>query len=248
MSAPAPAASRILAQTRFETVSLLGNGEQLLVSLILPLLALVGLNAAPAPSLGDGRRIDLVVPGVLAMCVISAAFTATAIATGFDRRYNVLRYLGTTPLGREGLLAAKVLATLAVEVIQVLVIGAVGFALGWRPQLGGLPYAVLYVILGTWVFVALALLLAGVLRAEGVLAVANLLWVIFVGVGGVLVPRTQFHDLAATVVGVLPSSALADGIRAAFTGPSWSAGPVLVLVVWGLVATALAGRTFRWGE
>ncbi|MBK6888111.1 MAG: hypothetical protein IPH03_17775, partial [Tetrasphaera sp.] len=90
----------------------------------------------------EGRRIDLAVPGVLALCVISAAFTAQAIATGFDRRYAVLRLLGTTPLGRDGLLWGKAWATLGVELLQWAVIGGVGLALGWRPTLIGLGYAV----------------------------------------------------------------------------------------------------------
>ena len=106
----------------------------------------------------------------------------------------MLRYLGTTPLGRGGLVAAKVLATLAVEVVQIAVIGGLGVALGWRPDLSGVAYAVLFVVVGTWAFVALALLLAGTLRAEAVLAVANLVWVLLLVGGGVIVPRTQLPD------------------------------------------------------
>ena len=152
---PAPARARVLAQARFELATLLANGEQLLVSLVLPLGALVGLAVTTVPSLGDGRRIDLAVPGVLALCVISAAFTAQAIATGFDRRYAVLRLLGTTPLGRDGLLWGKACATLGVEVLQWVVIGAVGVALGWRPVPIGLLYAVPFLLAGTWAFVSL---------------------------------------------------------------------------------------------
>ncbi len=248
MSTPAPASRRVAAQARFEALTLLANGEQLLVSLILPLLALVGLAVATTPDLGPGHRIDIAVPGVLAMCVISAAFTAQAIATGFDRRYNVLRYLGTTPLGRDGLLWGKVLATALVEVIQLIVIGGVGFGFGWRPQLTGIPYAVVFVLVGTWVFVALAMLLAGVLRAEGVLAVANLLWVLFVGLGGVLVPRHQLPAAADTVIGFLPSAGLADGLRAALVDGTFAGPALAVLVGWGVIASVSASRTFRWGE
>ncbi len=248
MSAPAPATTRIATQARFELATLLANGEQLLVSLVLPLGALVGLALATVPSLGEGRRIDLAVPGVLALCVISAAFTAQAIATGFDRRYAVLRLLGTTPLGRDGLLWAKAIATLGVELVQWAVVGGVGLLLGWHPIGVGWLYAVLMLLAGTWAFVALALLLAGTLRAEGVLAVANLLWVLFLVLGGVLVPRTQLPEAVSGAAGILPSAALGDGLRAAFVDGSFSVGALLVLLGWGAFATLLAARTFRWSD
>ncbi|MGV1007345.1 MAG: ABC transporter permease [Dermatophilaceae bacterium] len=248
MSAPAQASSRIRAQSRFELVTLLANGEQLLVSLVLPVMALLGLAYSTVPSLGEGPRIDLAVPGVLGLCVISAAFTSQAIATGFDRRYAVLRLLGTTPLGREGLLAAKASATLGVEVVQLVVIGAVGWALGWRPVPVGLVYAVPIVLSGTWAFVALALLLAGTVRAEGVLALANLLWVLMLVIGGVVVPRTELPPGLAAVVAWLPSAALGDALRAALAHGQFAAGAFGILLAWAVAGTALAARFFRWSD
>ena len=248
MSGPATTSARVLDQARFEGGTLLRNGEQLLVSVVLPLGALLGLAFTTVPSLGDGPRLDVATPGVLALCVISAAFTSQAIATGFDRRASVLRLLGTTPLGRSGLLWGKALATLGVEVLQWCVIGGVGLALGWRPLAGGLPYAVVFLLLGTWAFVALALLLAGTLRAEAVLAVANLVWVVLLVLGGVVVPRSELPDPLAGVVGVLPSAALGDGLRAAFGEGTFLAGPALLLAGWAVVATVLTGWTFRWSD
>lgn len=244
----APAQARVLAQARFELATLLANGEQLLVSLVLPLGALLGLAWSAVPALGPGRRVDVAVPGVLALCVVSAAFTAQAIATGFDRRYAVLRLLGTTPLGRDGLLWGKALATVGVELIQWLLIGVVGLVLGWAPVWGGLGYAALFLLAGTWAFVALAMLLAGTVRAEGVLALANLVWVLLLVLGGVLVPRDQLPAPASGVVGALPSAALGDGLRAAFLDGSLALGPLAVLAAWGALATVAAARTFRWSD
>lgn len=245
---PAPAPRRILAQGRFETGTVLRNGEQLLVALVLPALALIGLAVTQAPSLGDGERIDIAVPGVLALAVISTAFTGQAIATGFDRRYGVLRLLGVSPLGRSGLLAGKGLAVLAVSVIQFVVLGALGLALGWRPSLLGVPLAALFWLLGSWAFVALALALAGTLRAEAVLALANLVWVLLLAVGGVLVPPSQLPGIAGTVAALLPSGALADGLRVALQFGAFDAGAALVLLGWSLLGTALALRFFRWSD
>ena len=244
----APARERVLAQASFEVGSLLRNGEQLLVSLVLPALALVGLSMTTAPSLGPGRRIDLVVPGVLALCVVSAAFTAQAISTGFDRRYGVLRYLGVTPLGRGGLVVAKALATLAVVALQLVVMSALGLALGWHPVVGGIVWALVFVVAGTWAFVALAMLLAGTLRAEAVLAVANLVWVLLLGLGGVLVPRSELPPGLSHVAAVLPSAGLADGLRSALVDGSLNLPALLVVVGWGAVASVLAARFFRFDD
>jgi len=196
----------------------------------------------------SGRRIDVAVPGVLALAVISTAFTGQAISTAFDRRYGVLRLLGVSPLGRSGLLVAKALAVLTIELLQFIVIGALGLALGWHPHWLGLFPAALLALAGTWTFVALALLLAGTLRAEGVLALANLIWILLLGLGGVIVPPGQLPAGLSHLATLLPSGALADGLRQAFIGGGLAAIPLLVLVAWGAVATYLASRTFRWSD
>jgi ABC-2 type transport system permease protein len=245
----APSRDRVLAQARFETGTLLRNGEQLLVALVLPAMALVGLALGQTPSLGQSaRRIDVAVPGVLALAVISTAFTGQAISTAFDRRYGVLRLLGVSPLGRGGLLVAKAFAVLTIELLQFVVIGGLGLAFGWHPRWIGLFAAALLTLAGTWTFVALALLLAGTLRAEGVLALANLIWILLLGLGGVIVPPSQLPSALSHLATLLPSGALADGLREAFIHGRLSVIPLLVLVVWGAVATLLASRTFRWSD
>ncbi|GAA1232237.1 ABC transporter permease [Janibacter melonis] len=243
---PAPASRRVLAQAGYEAGVLLRNGEQLLVSLVLPLLALVGLVLAPYPDLPE-PRVDAVAPGVLALVVVSTAFTGQAIQTGFDRRYGVLRLLGTTPLGRDGLLLGKALAVLAALVGQLVVVGAAALTMGWRPAWSGLPTGVVSVALGAWAFVALALVLAGTLRAEAVLALANLVWVLLAGAGGLLLASEVFSPGLAAVTRWLPSGALGDAMRvSADGGLPWA--PWLVLLGWALGLSAVAVRTFRWDD
>lgn len=249
MTASAGPGARIRAQATFEGRTLLSNGEQLLVSLVLPALALVGLAISTAPDLGPGRRLDLAVPGVLALAVVSTAFTGQAISTGFDRRYGVLRLLGTTPLGRSGLLAGKAIAVLTVVAAQTVLLSALGLAFGWHPQLAGIAVAVVLLVLGSAVWVALALALSGVLRAEATLAVANLIWVLLAAGGGLLVPSDRFPTGVADVIRLLPSGALGDGLRAALTGHDVSAiGPIVVLLCWGALGAFLVTRFFRWSD
>lgn len=247
-SGAAPATRRVVAQAVFETRAMLRNGEQLLVAVVLPAMVLVGLTYATFVPLGQGRRIDLAVPGVLGLCVISSAFTGTAIATGFDRRYGVLRLLGVTPLGRGGLLAGKALSVLCVVAVQCVAIGGLGLALGWQPRWAGLPAAALSLLLGTWAFVAIALLLAGTLRAEGVLALANLVWVALLALGGVVVEAARLPAGPGRVAGLLPSSALGDSLRAALLDGQVRLGAWLLLALWAAVASGLAARFFRWSD
>ncbi|WNB86802.1 ABC transporter permease [Cellulomonas sp. ATA003] len=244
----APAARRVLAQTLFETRAILRNGEQLLVTLVLPVLLLLGLARTTVIGLGTGggTRIDVVAPGVLALAVMSTAFTSQAIATSFDRRNGVLRLLATTPLGRGGLLAGKVLGVLAVELVQVVVLGAVALALGWQPAVAGVGAAVLAVLLGTAAFTGLALLIAGTLRAEAVLALANLVLVLLAVAGGVVVPADQLPGPLAAIASALPSGALGESLRAALGDGVLAAGPLAVLAAWAVVLGGLAARLFRW--
>ncbi|MEJ5915563.1 ABC transporter permease [Pseudokineococcus sp. 1T1Z-3] len=245
----AGAAARVLAQARWEAGTMLRNGEQVLLTLVLPALVLVGLSVTSVVDLGlapGQAAVDVVAPGVLALAVLSTAFTGQAIATGFDRRSGVLRLLATTPLGRGGLLAGRVLGVLVVEVVQVLVLGAVALAVGWRPDPLGLLPGALLVLVGTAALTALALLLAGVLRAEAVLAAANLVWALLLVGGGVVVPADALPGAWGALVHVLPSGALGEGLRQASTDGSLDVVALLVLLAWAAAATLAARRWFRW--
>ncbi|WP_043628124.1 ABC transporter permease [Nonomuraea candida] len=247
---PAPGAApfprMVLAQAGAEIRAMLRNGEQLLLTLIIPVLLLTGFSLAPLIDVGAGPRVDFLTPGVLALAVMSTAFTGQAIATGFERRYGVLKRLGATPLTRGGLMMAKTAAVVGVEVIQAAVIVAVGLALGWRPQGSFLSAAVL-IVLGTAAFSGLGLLMAGTLRAEATLAGANLVYLVLLGAGGVVFPLTKFPESVRPVLEALPISALTGGLRAVLAeGAALPLVPVAVLAAWAVLSLALVSRTFRW--
>ncbi len=231
---------------------MLRNGEQLLLAIVIPVIVLVGGVAAAGRlgiGLGGHRTVDVLTPGVLALAVMSTAFTSVTIATGFERRYGVIKRLGSSPLPRHGLLLGKVLALLNVVALQLVVLVVVGLLLGWRPALdhpgASLGAVVLAVAAGTWAFASLGLLVAGLLRAEATLALANLVYLLLMAGGGVVLP-TSSYGAAAEVVRWLPSGALGDAMRAALLDASLDGGAVLVLLGWAVVGTVLTGRTFSW--
>ncbi len=247
----APAWQRFVAQTGFEARAILRNGEQLLVTVIVPVLALVGLTKVTGIELdtGGASRIDFLTPGIIALAVMSTAFTSQAIATGFERRYGVLKRLGATPLSRPGLIAAKTVTVIAVELLQGALILIVAVAIGWRPD--ARPSAVvvvpLLILLGTAAFSGLALLMAGTLRAEATLAAANLVYIVLLGVGGVIFPLAKFPAGARPVLELLPTGALSTGLRNVLQqGVAFPVGNAVTLLIWAAVAITLAARTFRW--
>jgi ABC-2 type transport system permease protein len=244
---PAPVLRMILSQARFETRLLLRNGEQLLLAIVIPALMLIAFSAAPIGTIdGGGSRIDYYAPGIIGVAVLSTAFTSQAIATGFERRYSVLKRLGATPLPRWGLLAGKALSILMVECVQLVLLIGIALGMGWSPH--GDPIAVLLLlVLGTAAFSGLALWLAGSLRAEATLAVANFVFLVFIGVGGVVVPLDKFGHGAQSILQFLPISALTDGLRDVLQhGSAMPWGPLGILAAWAAVAIAGAARFFKW--
>ena len=247
---PAPGAAplprMVLAQARMESKLMLRNGEQLLLAVVIPVIVLVGMVRG-ASRLGldyDRPVVDVVTPGVLALAVMSTAFTSLAIATAFERRYGVLKRLGASPLPRSGLLLGKVGALLLVELLQIVVISLVALALGWQPH-PSLLAALLAVMLGTAAFAALGLFVAGVLRAEATLAAANLVYLLLMAGGAVVLPASAYGALGG-LTRLLPSGALGESLREAFWSGGIEWGSLLVLAVWAGIGAVLTARTFKW--
>ncbi|MFJ9813052.1 ABC transporter permease [Streptomyces sp. NPDC101158] len=241
----APVGRMIAAQAALETRMLLRNGEQLLLTVIIPSLLLVLFSTVDIVDTGTGEAVDFLAPGVLALAVMSTAFTGQAIATGFERRYGVLKRLAASPLPRWALMSAKTLAVLVTEVLQVALLTVIALALGWSPHGNPLSVFVL-LVLGTAAFSGLGLLMAGTLKAEATLAAANLVFLLLLVGGGVMVPLEKF-GAAGDVLAFLPISALSDGLRDVLQhGAAMPWGDALILAVWAVLGLGAAARFFRW--
>jgi ABC-2 type transport system permease protein len=253
-----PAVSRrrlIWQQSLFDLRLTLANGEQLLLTVIIPLAILIGLTFATGIDLGDSGsslpRVSLALPGVLTVAMLSSAFASLAIATGFDRRSGSLLLLATTPLTRNDIVWARALATLALVLGQVVALSVVAAVLGWRPAGSGL-ISLGVIILGTFSLAACAVALAGLLRAEATLAVANGVFLVLLVAGGTALPATALPAPLAVIAQALPSGALGEALRLTMTDTHstalWPAiaVPVVILVVWLLLGGFIARKTFRW--
>jgi ABC-2 type transport system permease protein len=242
-------ARALVAQTRVELLLTLRRGESLLVTLAIPLGILVFFSQVDAINTDLAEPVDFLVPGVLALAVMSTAMVSLGIATGFERRDGVLKRLGATPLSRAGLLTAKTANVLVLEVLQTIAIVVVGLALGWSPEAGGLPAAIGLILLGTIAFAGIGLLLAGTLRAEANLAVANGLFLLLLFLGGMAYPLDKLPDALEAIASVLPAAALSESLRGVLErGASVEVSDVLVLLAWAVAAPLAAARWFRWEE
>ena len=223
------------------------NGEQLLVTLGIPLLLLGFFSIVDVLPTNEKDPVNFLVPGILALAVMSTSMVSLGIATGFERNYLVLKRLAATPLGTTRLIAAKTLAIAAVEAVQMILLISLGFLLGWSPQQANWLLALCAVVLGTFAFAGIGLFLAGNLRGEINLAATNGLYLILLLIGGIVFPLDKLPGALSAISRCLPTSALSDVLRDVLmsagehTKSSW-----IVLMVWAITAPLLAAKTFKW--
>ena len=244
----APASQAMLAMTAMELRLALRRGETLVATAVLPVVVLVFFSSVSVVPVDAGRPVDFLLPGSIAFAIIATSLVSLGITTAYDRFYGVLKRLGGSPLSRAELIAAKILAVLVVEAVQVAVlVGAASVLLGWSPPAGAsVGLLVVAVLLGTLAFAGVGLLLAGTLRAETMLAVANILFVAGLVLGGVVLPISHLPGPLAALAGALPAAALSDALRVALGGLGDAAGSLALLGGWGVAAVGLAVASFRW--
>jgi ABC-2 type transport system permease protein len=251
MTRAASPVQSIAAMTAMELRLVLRRPENLFATIVIPTLVLVLFSSVGILPTGTGRPVDFLLPGSIALAIIATSLVSLGITTGYDRSYGVLKRLGGSPLSRGELIVARILTVLVVEAVQVvLLVGTASALLGWSPVAGvSLPLLIGSIVLGTLAFAGLGLLLAGILRAETMLAIANLLFLAFLALGGIVVPVDRLPPPVAAIAHALPAAALSDVLRIAL-GSAGAAGdalsPLVLLAVWGALAVGLAAATFSW--
>ncbi|CAB4863933.1 unannotated protein [freshwater metagenome] len=233
------AAHRVSAHARWELRLLLRNGEQILVMFVIPLVLLIALTFA------RGGDVDGQAPIVMAVSLMATCVTSLAIGTGFERRSGALKFLATTPLSRLDLLLAKAVATALLSAISIAAIALVSVLLGWRPVVN-IPGAILAIALGGLAFAAWAVFLAGALRAEAVLALANGIFIVLIVFGGVVIATSAMPGPIGAIIALLPSAALASAMTASLSTGAFPGTQLLLLLGWAAIAAFLARRTFTW--
>ena len=231
-------------QIRMELLLTVRRGEAVVLAMGVPLLVLLGAGLTHATNVPGNDRLGFVVPGVLALTVLSTAFTGQAITTGYERSYGVLKRLGASPLTRPGLLAAKTTAILCLVGVQLVALALVGIAVGWRPEVSRLLPALGITVLATAAYCGLALLLASLLKPETTTAAATLIYVLLLASGGIMFAAP---DLGTAGWFILPLAAHAQALRDTLTDGTSIPGSIwLSLSLWAGISLVAAARRFRW--
>src|SRR5216684_2707103 len=243
----APLGRQVLVQTRVELLMTLRRGENILITLIVPVMLLIffaSLNIVPA---ANGHAVDFLLPGMLALAIMATGMVSLGIATAYERYYGVLKRLGSSPLPRSGLIIAKIISILLLEIVQVVLLVGVAILLyGWQPA-GSPPLALLAMALGTVTFAAIGLAMAGALRAELTLAGANALFLLFILLGGGILPLSHLPAPLAAIAQFLPAAALTQALQATMSNNAAFPGfALLTLIIWAALILLVAIRTFRW--
>ena len=234
----------VRAQTIEELRMTLERGETLLVTFGIPIVLLIFFSKVSVLSTGTSHGVAFVAPGILALAVMSSSMVSLGIATGFERSYGVLRRIGMTPLGRRALISAKILAVIEIEILQIVVLGAIAFGLGWHPG-SQILEAIGALLLASIAFGGIGLLLAGTLRAEATLAIANGLYVIFLLIGGIIFPLDRLGGLAA-FARLLPGAALTDILHPILSGGRAPLSAWITLGIWSVLGPVASARFFRF--
>ena len=129
-----PLGRSVWAQVRVELRLTARRGENLLALAGIPAIVLLFFGSTAIVDVPGDRPVDYLLPGALALAVVAAGLVNLGIATAYERSYGVLRRLGASPLGRPGLIAAKMVSIMAIVAVQAIALMAaawVGHA--WRP-------------------------------------------------------------------------------------------------------------------
>jgi ABC-2 type transport system permease protein len=237
--------SNALRQGAWEFKLSLKNGEQFLLLVIIPVAVFLTLTQTAV--IGGGKwDIAEALSVSITVSVLAAGFTSLAIATAFERRSGTLVTMGVTPISRVELVTGKTLSTVYLAAISALILGVVALVLGWRPTLSA-TLIPLILILGIASVTGFAFLLAGTVRAEAVLALANGIFVFAMIFGGIVF---QYSGILGTVIELFPPAALSNCMSHALDSTPQDSLPLLVsigvLLAWSVAGTLASAKFFKW--
>lgn len=245
---PASRATALRALVGMELRLASRRAENILAMAVIPTAVLVFFASTNVAPLAERPLVVFLLPGTVALAIIATSLVNLGISTAYERSYGVLKRLGGAPIGRGTIIAAKLVTVAVIEVIQLgLLVAVAYFVLEWRPEEPLVPALVgVGLVLGTMTFAGIGLALAGALRAEATLAVANGLFLLFLLLGGIVLPVDHLPGALAEIGALLPAGALSAIMRAGLGAGGDALAPLLILGAWAAAATLAAVRWFRW--
>jgi len=235
-------------QYRFERHLFWRNPSAAFFNFLLPLIFLALFGAIVN---GKRHELDVIVPGIAGMSVMSTTFTALAYNLTFLREQGVLKRMRGTPLPSPiylGGLALNAVTNAAIQIAIVVLAGRIFFGLGWPPD--GLELVV-FVALGVLCFATLGVALSHAIpNFESAPAVVNAVFVPVILISGVFFDVKHVPSFLRDIAQALPLDhlimGLSGGLVAHHGGLSSHLTALWVLAIWTVVGATAAVRGFSW--
>jgi ABC-2 type transport system permease protein len=234
-------------QYRLERKMFWRNPSAAFFNILLPLLFLALFGAIFS---SDQADLDVIVPGIAGMCVLSATFTALAYQMTFMREQGILKRMRGTPMPGGAFLAGiagNAVMNTALQIVLVTLAGKLFFGVGWPRDVLEL---VLFVTLGVVCFASLGVAFSHVIpNFESAPAYVNAVFLPVIFISGVFYDANDAPGFLKGIAEALPLKHLIDGLSAAMVtgdGIGDELGALGVLVVWTVLGVGLAVRGFSW--
>ena len=240
-------AALVWRQYRLERRMFWRNPSAAFFGVVLPLLLLAIFGAVFA---GRDEDLDVIVPGIAAMSVMSATFTSLAYNLTTLRERGILKRLRGTPLPTSAYLtglAANAIANAVLQVAIVLVVGHVALGVSWP---GDWVALAVFVCAGVTCFALLGVALSHAIpNPESAPAYVNAVFLPQILIAGVFYDAQDAPNVIHDIAQALPLTHLVDGLSGAIVdneglGSHWVA--LLVLASWAAIGGVFALRGFSW--
>ena len=236
-------------QYRLERRMFWRNPSAAFFNFLLPLLLLALFGAVFAD---DQGTLDVIVPGIAGMSVMSTTFSALAMNLTFLREQGVLKRMRGTPLSSGSYLAGiagNAVTNTAIQLVIITVAGKVLFGVDWPRDLLALA---VFAVAGVVCFAALGVAFSHAIpNFDSAPAYVNAVFLPVIFISGVFYDADNAPAFLKDVAEVLPLKHLIDGLSGAMvTGEGLGGNSVALLVIaaWGAAGIALAVRGFSWEQ
>jgi ABC-2 type transport system permease protein len=234
-------------QWRLERRMFWRNPTAAFFSFVLPLLFLFLFGAIFS---NDQETLDVIVPGILGLSVMSTTFNALAMNITFLREEGVLKRIHGTPMppvSYLGGVAANAISNAAVQVLIVVLAGRLFFGIGWPKDW---PELAVFAVVGVATLAALGVAFSHVIpNFDAAPAYTNIVFLPVIFISGVFYDVDTAPQFLTDIARILPLTHVIDGFSAAMvTGAPLSdhLGDLAVVAAWGLFGAIFAVRGFSW--
>jgi ABC-2 type transport system permease protein len=202
-----------------------------------------------------GGRIDTsvsYVPGIMALGIISAAFTNLVISVTAQRETGVLKRRRATPIPASAIISGRALTAVVTAITITVVLLGIGWAaFGAYVAAWTAPALALTVVVGAVAFSCLGFAVASVIRdQEAAQPVTQAITLPLYFISGVFVPTSNLPHWLATIADIFPVRHLAAALLTAYNPHTRGAGlawtDLLVIGAWGAAGLSVAIGRFSW--